>query len=238
MPVEISDETLMAFADGVLDEPLFSQVATAVETDPVVAERLHALVEGADLAKAGFESLLEPVPRELMAGVRDSIARAERDPIWKRLFQGFDMRVPGVAFASLAIALVVLPMGYMIGRGDPQPVGQFPQGPMIAEALQRTPSGQTADLGDDLTLTPIATFANADGNICREFETAGTAGYVAVACRISGNWQTQFAVAAGKSSTADYVPASGQAAIDAYLEAIGAGEALLDEQEVEALARE
>ncbi|UXN74074.1 hypothetical protein N8D56_01785 [Devosia sp. A8/3-2] len=48
------DETLMAFADGQLDEPDFSELAAAIEAEPALAERLELLVLGKDLAKAVY----------------------------------------------------------------------------------------------------------------------------------------------------------------------------------------
>ena len=49
MTAHYSDETLMAFADGMLDEPMFSAVAEAVDGDPALAARLEQLVDGAAL---------------------------------------------------------------------------------------------------------------------------------------------------------------------------------------------
>jgi len=53
------DDTLMAFADGALEEPLFSQVAADVEADAELAARLDALVMGKDLARAVYQPLAE-----------------------------------------------------------------------------------------------------------------------------------------------------------------------------------
>ena len=78
MTAHYSDETLMAFADGMLDEPLFSAVAEAVDRDPALAARLEQLVDGAALARQGFAPLLQPVPPELEASVKAMITRQER----------------------------------------------------------------------------------------------------------------------------------------------------------------
>ena len=57
------DATLVAFADGELEEPRFTEVAEAVTADRALAERLELLVLGKDLAKAIYAPLSDrPIP--------------------------------------------------------------------------------------------------------------------------------------------------------------------------------
>lgn len=232
---QISDETLMAFADGVLADAEFDAVADAVERDPETAARLQALVDGARLAQEGYALLLQPVPASLEAGVRGAVARANEKPLWQRLWTGLRLTPSGAAAVAFGVAVIALPAGYTLGQlsGPPaQPAVDI----ALSEALDTLPTGQQDALPGDLTIVPVATFTDATGNLCREYETSGPAASVSIACRLDGMWQTQLVVAT--SNEPGYRPASGLAAIDAYLDSIGASPALLDAAEADALRRE
>ena len=78
MTQSFDDTELMAFADGVLDEPRFSEVAAAIEADPRLAERLELIVAGGKAAGAVFAPLAGlPLPGELTARVKAAIAAHE-----------------------------------------------------------------------------------------------------------------------------------------------------------------
>lgn len=232
---QFSDETLMAFADGVLEEPQFSVVADALETDVVLAERVHALAEGANLARHGYAELLQPVTKQLQANVRSAIARSDRAPWWQRAWHALDLTPAGVAVGALGMLAIALPVLGLFGQFDPSEPSIGLSGPQLAAALDTVPAGTRAALGDDIAVVPVSTFTDGDGQLCREFETNGSSAYIAIACRLEGTWHTQFAVSA--QGYAAYRPASGLAALDAYLEAIGAGPALLDQAEIDALSK-
>ncbi|WEK05962.1 MAG: hypothetical protein P0Y65_06825 [Candidatus Devosia phytovorans] len=219
---EYSDETLMAFADGMLDEPLFSTVAEAVEQDAALAERLEQLVDGASLAREGFAPLLEPVPAELEASVRAMIARKARKPLWDRQISlAWLFPVAGVA-ACVAAVVVAAPM--LRPSSDPS-WGGVEQSQLQA-ALDSVPSGADQALEDGRVLHAVASFTDSEGRLCREFEVPG---YVMVACRAQSEWQVSMVVANGTAE--GYQTASGLAALDAYLAEIGASAPLLDAEE-------
>lgn len=230
---QFSDETLMQFADGVLEEPQFSAVANAIETDAMLAERVHALAEGADLARRGYAELLQPVPAELQARVHAAVARHDRAPWWRRAWQALDLTPAGLAVGALGMVILAMPVPGLLGQFEQSDPSMGLSGPQLAAALDTVPAGTRAALGEGIAMVPVSTFTDGDGQLCREFETSGSSAYVAIACRLNGDWQTRFAVAA--QGDAAYRPASGLAALDAYLEAIGAGPALLDQAEIDAL---
>ena len=64
-----TDEILMAFADGKLDEPEFTEIALAIETDAALAERVEALATASRGAKAVMSSSLA-----MKTGIQDSTA--------------------------------------------------------------------------------------------------------------------------------------------------------------------
>lgn len=229
---DFSDEVLMAFADGVLDEPQFSAVADAVEADVTLAARLDALVQGGEAAKAGYDTLLGPVPRALEAVVRKQIAQSERRQVWRGWLAPFRLAPLGAMAVAACAAVVALPAGYFLA---PQQ-GDALSGSALATALDVLASGESQQLRTGLDVTAVATFTDANGIVCREFETSGSANFVAVACRTDEGWQTQLALA--NSGGGDvYRPASGLEMLDVYLSDIGAGAPLLDAEERAALAR-
>lgn len=228
MAERYSDETLMAFADGVLDEPLFSAVAEAIEQDEALTERLEQLVTGGALARNGFAALIEPVPPTLEASVRAMVARKNRTPFWMRqITLPWFLPIGGVLAASVA-AVVVAAMTL-------QPAATMSWGGIDAgqlqAALDSVPSGAKHDLGHGRMLYAVASFTDSAGNLCREFEVPG---YVMVACRAESAWQVNMAVANGKAG--GYQTASGLSALDAYLTEIGASAPLLDTEERKALS--
>jgi anti-sigma factor RsiW len=71
------DETLMAFADGELDDATMAEVAAAIDRDPALAERVAVFSDTRRLSRDAFAPLLEkPVPAALSDAVKASIARS------------------------------------------------------------------------------------------------------------------------------------------------------------------
>ncbi len=228
------DEELMAFADGVLDEPRFSEVAVAIEADAALAERLELIVTGGKAAKAVFGSLADqPVPAGLTAGVKAAVAAHEGKvvPFPRRA----SMFVPIAAAAAIA-AIAVGPVAYLVGGAREAPLVAIgaPLAPAITSQLASLPSGAEARLGDAV-IRPIATFTDAQSTLCREFELDGALTTVAVACRTGAEWRVAIAIDAPPANDG-YAPASSLAALDAFLGSIDAGPPLPPAAEAEALA--
>ncbi|CAN7522469.1 anti-sigma factor family protein [Devosia sp. LjRoot3] len=233
MQRDFSDETLMAFADGVLDEPQFSQVAEAIESDETLAARLEALVTGSALARRGFDEILAPVSPELEAAVRETIKAAERKPFWK--FSWSSWIYPAGAFAAAVVAFVVVIPFIGLWQASPTPSSMAElSGQEVAVVLNTLPSGGTTTLASGTVINPIATFTNGDQQVCREFETQGSASYLVVACRAGSSWAVQLALATANED-GNYRPASGFEVLDSYLESVGAGEPLTGDDELTAL---
>jgi len=99
----------------------------------------------------------------------------------------------------------------------------------IAAALDRVASGEELTLKDGRLIQPTATYTAAHG-VCRSFAVTGTstdANFRGVACRHDGGWHVELAVAE-RGHDSEFVPASDRAtqSIDAFLDAVGAGESL------------
>lgn len=247
------DETVMAFADGELDEATASALERALAHDEELALRVAMFAETRALAAAELSSAHEgAVPEELRASVARMVdAAREREAADRpaaivplRRAANDPGRRPGFRFmVPLAASLVAVAAGiggYALGTTGEAPspglsiAGLTVEG--LPEALDKTMSGDTAALaGPNSRFRAIATFRDEADQLCREFEVdqAGKT-VVSVACRDEAQWQVNFAVVAPGDGDG-YAPASSLDALDAYLSAIGAGEPMAADEEGEAL---
>lgn len=226
----------MAFADGALDEPRFSEVAAAVETDAALAARLDALVLGRDAARAAYAPLLAtPVPAPLRRSVEAAVRAHEHPPR-----HVFPRRTLQFAVAAALAVVIAAPVGYLVGTsgssGGPGPlaVAGTAAPAALAAALDTVASGREATVTAGTEMIAIATFEDGTGTLCREVELHGPTASVVVACRDGDAWAVRLAVAI-PSSDGFYLPAGGLDAAGAYLTAIAAGPPLSPEAERAAL---
>ncbi len=239
--MSFSDETLMAYADGELAEPEFSEVERAVRSDPAVAARVaqHQTLR-ADVFAAFAAVADEPVPPRLMAAalpgkvadlgaVRAARAggvhhatpsasaaagHAERRR-WSWLEWG------GVA-ASLAVGVLVgslvLGGGAREGAGDAAIAVAGANGALVAQGpLATALSQQSAGAGGGAVDIGVS-FVDKDGALCRSFTMRQSAG---LACRGGDQWRLVMMTEAAKGGSGDYRQA-GSAMPPAVLEAIDA----------------
>ncbi|MCR9137328.1 MAG: anti-sigma factor [Alphaproteobacteria bacterium] len=252
------DETLMAFADGELDEETRLAVERAMETDDTLVDRVAVFARTGVLSKQAIGPLsAEPVPEALLADVKAMVeesARAEAENATqdenviqlaatpRTPWQASSSRWALPLAASVAVVIGGLAGFYLANMpGDGAPDGlriaQFDQ-PGLIDALRTVPSGSDITLsrtGDRMRL--IATFRDSEDALCREFEVdrSDRSTFVSVACRMDDTWEVRFAVAAASGSSDGYAPASSLESLDAYLSAIGAGQPLSEADEKTAL---
>lgn len=239
----ISDETLMAFADGELAPGDRERVAAAIAADPALAERVRMFERTRQLAHDAFAPLLdEPVPDALRNRIEAAAAPASSNVI--ALPRRGGRPLPAWLPLAASIAAVVVGIGgFLAGRnlGPTAQTQRIALGEVPAElaaVLASKPSGsrEEHDLGK---LSLIASFKTGDGRLCREFELDPPRSdtIVAVACRgASPDWQVVFAVAAPPGAD-NYAPASSLQVLEDYLAATGAGAALSAEEERAALLK-
>lgn len=238
---EFDDETLMAFADGELDEAQSQALEEALATDDALAERLAVFLDSRRLVGDALKPLIdEPVPEALLVSVRRMAEDAQRaaDKPQDNVV-AFQPRQQSVAarrwlmpLAASVVAVITGIIGFSVGRMGPPAADS---GAEIASALDREASGKDVALdASGKVLHVIATFRDERGDVCREYEVKEPASRtLTIACRQQGGWTTRLALTA---PTADgYVPASSQETIDAYLASIQAGAPLSAEEERTAL---
>lgn len=251
MPREIyDDETLMAYADGVLDEETSARIDAAIAADADLADRVAGLAAARDAVRTLHDPLSDlPVPPELTDRIRAMAAAAEKPKATvvdlserRNRTKGAPPRErprrfwPMALVASLA-AVLVLPVAALIANRTSEPVALAlgaPIAPEVAGVLDRLPSGETEAVDGLGRVEMIASFKSPDGTLCREFSADGPGSLVAVACRGDAGWRVAFAVETTQGS--GYAPAGALAALDAYLSANSAGEPLSAEAEAEALS--
>lgn len=196
--MKYDDETLMAFADGELDELQRAEITAAMEKDPGLAQRvarhraLRAQVAGA------FGNLLdEPAPERLV-----NVARGARPPAANTRRGGDVVQFPvrgsrhpamswrgrewGAIAASLVLGgliswkLLVPSESMMVASGN----SLVARG-TLASALDRQLA--STQLESDPVWIGLS-FETGDGHLCRSFELrdAGTAG---LGCKVDGEWR-------------------------------------------------
>jgi hypothetical protein len=181
---QISDEELMAFADGALDEARARVVSGLVAGDATLARRVERLRAGTAALKGAFAGQLDLQAPERLRSIVEK-APVNVVPLKPR-------RPSAPVWASLAAAAACLVIGFGLGRlgggaglfemrGDHALVAAGD----LRGALENSASG--SGVGD----ARIAlTFPQADGGYCRVFRIdrgarAATAG---LACKAHDDW--------------------------------------------------
>jgi anti-sigma factor RsiW len=76
-----SDEALVAYLDGELDDAERRHVEAWLDADPAVRDRLAALAQSAELVRAAYADIIdEPVPERLIAAATGTVEMAQPGP--------------------------------------------------------------------------------------------------------------------------------------------------------------
>ena len=215
--MKVTDEMLMALADGELDRETALEVRHTIEADPALGVRLAEFERTRKLAKQAFDGVLEePAPLRLVA----ALGRGERSP--KPAARRVWLPVGAAIAASAAAFALGMVLASDLRRG-PGPL----DAQELASLLESVPSGSSQAAGEE-TFEATASFAAPDG-ICRGFVLSGgsrpDAAWQGVGCKHGANWEIEILVAGRPANGESYSPASDRAAesIAAFLDALGAG---------------
>jgi hypothetical protein len=244
MTDRITDEMIMAFADGELSGPEAEAVSAAIQASSALKQQFDTYKQSRRVLAEGFGGLLDrPVPEDMKKLVLEQAApgggvisldaaRSRR----KRLF-GPDV-LSRVAAAVVLLGAAALG-GYQAGQHQPAAdnlvfAGLLPEDSPIAVALSSTPSGNSIDVGGS-GFVAVATYEIGEGQVCREFELdRGGSGTVGLACRVEDGWQVEVAALnAAVGVTGQFLPASADAfeLVGQALDAKGAHALVDPEQE-------
>ncbi|MFC3127503.1 anti-sigma factor family protein [Pseudoroseomonas globiformis] len=261
MPHEFDDAMLMAFGDGVLEEPEFSAVAEAVEQDHALAARLEALREGRRLMRE-LHGTAPEVPEGLRRKVEAMVGTAQApesqaDGETRREAEIIALRPRpkpktsatrpawhGAAMAAGIAAILVIPALLQFGPAEPprQPTGlavlalgqALPK--ELSGAFDVVMSGETRTFPDGRRFQAVASFRDASGRLCREFQLAGASNLLGIACRDADAWQPSLLLAMPAEKQGGFTPAGSAASVvDAFLDSRGISAPLEPAEESAAL---
>ena len=255
-----TEAEIAAFVDGELSSADADRIARVLVSDVdarVVADRIRATN---DALKAAFaapmdeqipDAIFRTVAEQDRGGAGPSNRSATVTPLRRhrdRSRSGGNRRWMPMALAA-CIALVV---GFGTGgvllpeTAGPLTSGDAPSGGALHAALETLPSGTVSSDG----IQPMMTFADADGRLCREFEATGVLpgelGF-GIACRTAADiWHVEILVTAPMVSPSHDLGTSdrptilasgpGPDALDAMLDALGAGPRMTVAEEAQLIA--
>ena len=180
--MKVDLETLIAFADGELNEAERAEVQRALDADPTLRAQLESQRRLRAAISAAFDPIAqEPAPASLAAAVQapsNVVSLAARRPRWS-------VREWGAMAASLAAGLI-------IGAGmlRPQAVVSTDNATLVAAGpLHQALDTQLASDTDKPVRIGL-TYRNRDGAVCRTFAMEA-AQFQGLACRSASHWRLQ-----------------------------------------------
>lgn len=214
--MSFSDETLMAFADGELDDITSHEVELAMRLDPAIAEkvRLHQALRS-NVFGAFARTLDEEVPQRLQAAVRsgkvvhlDSVRQLRTPPpapqpvrVVRRAWSWPEWG----AMAATLVAGVLAGSLAMRGIDDGQQFAAFDSnaGALTAQGkLSKALSQQLASAAPiDKDVRVGLSFVSRQGEYCRTFMLPATAG---LACRSGDQWRIPMMANSAEGKAGEY----------------------------------
>jgi hypothetical protein len=239
--MNITDEELMAYADGELDEGTRSRIEAALEQDPALRARVNAHRQMRTQLHDAYAPILdERIPDRLTATinapVRESAVVTHLDQRREKRAGKIGQKWSWAQWGAIAASLV---LGVFIGRGAMESEdatvfarsGEIVATGVLAEALDR-------NISDESGAYRIAlSFRSSSGEYCRAFvgQEDPLAG---LACHIDDTWRIR-ALNETEAQSTEYERASSQlpAAILTAIDQTMAGEPLTTDEEEAARAR-
>ncbi len=237
------DETLMAYADGELDEAQRAAISAAVEKDPALARRVERhRATRARVAGAFARVLEQPLPGKLITAARGADAgpaqrRAEVLQFPSRTSappaRRWGVREWGAMAASVVLGVLVASQWL----APAEPFMSPRNGALVASGgLATALETQLASTQSDTDAVQIGvSFRSRSGEYCRSFalREAGAAG---LACRTGDEWRISVTAAAADVSGGMRQASAAAPAVLREIEARIAGEPLDAATEKDALA--
>ena len=242
---EVSDDMLMALADGELTGPDASKLLARIKANPDLAARYAVFTATADALRQAMDP--GPVPDHLISTVLTAPTGADTAaatpgatviPLRRKGPVARAMGWPMALAASVTLAAGI--GGFLAGQSTaPGATGSID---MAAAALSSAATGDVVTLADGSTARALGSFTT-DLGLCRMIAVDGSDMHRdrAIVCRddtgTTTGWRTALSVTEG--GTSQFLPASDVAVemIDTFLDVIGAGPALTASEEAQALGR-
>jgi hypothetical protein len=197
--MSVSDETLMAYADGEVDEATRAIIEAAMRENPEVRRRIAEHRALREAMQGAFSAVLdEPVPQRLIDAARGQTATPARGHVVdlagaRKAAAG---QVPGrlrswQPAAMAASVLVGVALGY-VGWHSAKPLvttgsgGELVAGAGLAEALSNQLS---EDRSPGLAAITGLSFRAKSGDYCRTFSLTGSHASFGLACHEGVGWK-------------------------------------------------
>jgi hypothetical protein len=199
----ISDETLMAYADGELDAAAQAAVESAMREDPQIEARvaLHRTLRRKVLAAYSPE-LSEDVPERLLAAARGAESTRSkvvnlqdaRAALERSAARGRPLRPQWRTAGTIAASLIAgVGLGFFMWGHTESPLMRSAGGALVARGqLAQALSNQLA--AEQSRSSPVqigVSFRAKSGDYCRTFALSGSVSPSGLACRHGGEWQVQ-----------------------------------------------
>ena len=195
----ITDETLMAYADGELDTAARASVEAAMQEDPEIAKRVARHRALREAMRGAFSAVLnEPVPDRLIEAARGQAVAPKsavvdlsvaREAARLKNFAAPRRWQPAAMAASLLLGLGV---GFLAWHGSggaliqPGAGGGLIASAALADALSTQLSD---DRPADRVVVAGLSFRNKSGDYCRTFYLTGSDAGSGLACREGTDWR-------------------------------------------------
>jgi anti-sigma factor RsiW len=229
--MRFSDETLIAFADGALDEPTRRAVERAMRTDPALAAKVKQHMAMRDeVFRAFARTLHDPAPPRLHVVEQsakvvqlDSMRMAKKEVV--ETAPAWSWPEWGAIGVAAVVGVLAGALGFVSLQGEIQLATAVGDSGVLAARgkLDTALSRQLASApGAGAGVRIGVSFVARDGQYCRTFGLGSSAG---LACRAGGEWKIPVLAEGGAVGA---MPAAVLAAVDAR--AVGTSLDVGDEQ--------
>jgi anti-sigma factor ChrR (cupin superfamily) len=196
----ISDETLMAYADGELDAATRASVEAAMQEDAEIAKRVAHHRTMRETMRGAFSAVLnEPVPERLIAAARAQHTGAQRNAVADlsvaREAARQKVSAPRRRWQPAAVAaslLLGLGLGFLAWHGSGGALIQSGAGGRLV-ATAALAEALSTQLSDDRSTDRAAiaglSFRSKSGAYCRTFSLTGSDASSGLACREGTDWR-------------------------------------------------
>jgi hypothetical protein len=181
----ISDETLMAYADGELDAAARAAVESAMREDPQIEMRVAAHRTLRRTVQAAYSAeLSEAVPERLLRAAGTAAAPPASNAVNR------EWRTAWTIAASLVAGVG---LGFFMWGQTQSPLARNAAGALVARGpLAKALSNQLAAEQSRSSAVQIGlSFRAKSGDYCRTFALSGAVSPSGLACRQGAEWQVQ-----------------------------------------------
>ena len=209
--MNITDEQLMAYADGEADEALRHQIEAAIERDPSLAARVEEHRQLRAQLQDAFAPVLNESPPDRLLGAISaplkesaSITDLHQKRNQRKRTANWSWHEWGAMAASVVLGVF---MGQALLQPQDETVivrnGELIASGTLAQALDQKLSNEAGELRIGMT------FRSNEGEYCRAFVRGNEGGLAGFACRAAEDWRVRVLSETQASSTEYELAASG-----------------------------